>query len=301
MKKILFLSLIFLAAIAFGQAPQKINYQTVVRDNAGNTVANGTPVQLRFSIHDGSPSGTVIFTETMSKTTNQFGLVTAEIGSVSNLSSVNWSTGNKFLQVEVNISGGGFTNMGTTELISVPYALYAQTSGGGTTGPTGSTGPTGAQGAIGQTGVTGPTGQQGIQGIQGNQGVQGVTGATGPTGSSNPQTLNITNNTLSITNGNSVALPVVESVMYLETASPGVPSGCPSGWTQADYSFLSQVNGANNNIRTCYRTDVPCQIMYLRRSNGASTAPPSCPAGWVEANYGNTAEQNYVRTCYRCQ
>ena len=65
-----------------------------------------------------------------------------------NLSTVSWGSGSKFLQVEVDVSGGtSYTDMGTTQLMSVPYALFAGNAGGGTTGPTGVSGRTGATGA----------------------------------------------------------------------------------------------------------------------------------------------------------
>ncbi len=111
------------------QAPQQLNYQAVVRNNTGNTVANNTPVKLKFTIHDSSASGTSVFTETQNTTANQFGLVNVQIGSVSNLSPVNWGSGTKFLQVELDINNSGtYTDMGTSQLLSVPYALNAKTS-----------------------------------------------------------------------------------------------------------------------------------------------------------------------------
>ena len=81
------------------------------------------------------------------------------------------------MDVEFDPSGGNtFTDLGTSQFISVPYALYAQQSGSGAIGPTGSAGATGDTGV---TGATGPTGQNGISGPTGT----GATGATGPTGS----------------------------------------------------------------------------------------------------------------------
>lgn len=174
MKKYYFIVVLFLSAsIAIAQTPpQKLNYQSVVRDASGNPLASGTPVSLRFSIHDLTIGGTVVFTETQNTTTNQFGLVNLQIGSVSSLTSVNWGSGDKYLQVELQVNGGGpYTSMGTSQLLSVPYALYAGNAGGGATGPTG----VGTPGSTGVTGATGPTGNVGATGV-------GITGATGPTG-----------------------------------------------------------------------------------------------------------------------
>lgn len=180
MNRILFMLLLLSPVFeAMAQTPpQKLNYQAVVRDNSGTPVASGTSVVLRFSIHDGGQNGTVIFTETQSTTANQFGLVSVKIGDVSSLSSIStssWGSGDKYLEVEANVNGGGFNSMGNSQLLSVPYALYAANSGGGTSGPTGSTGN---NGAIGVTGATGPTGNNGNPGVTGPTG----TGVTGPTG-----------------------------------------------------------------------------------------------------------------------
>ncbi len=174
MKKFSFIVVLFLSAYfaAAQTPPQKLNYQSVVRDASGTPLANGTPVSLRFSIHDLTIGGTVVFTETQNTTTNQFGLVNLQIGSVSSLTSVTWGSGDKYLQVELQVNGvGAYTSMGTSQLLSVPYALYAGNGGGGTTGATGPTG-------VGTAGVTGPTGLTGANGVTGT----GVAGATGPTG-----------------------------------------------------------------------------------------------------------------------
>ncbi len=130
---LLLFALVYTSAI-MAQAPALINYQAVVRDNAGLPLANNTPVSLRFSIHEGTMSGAVVYTETQSKNTNQFGLVTALIGEVTAISGVNWSGTDNFLQVEVSISGGAYGNMGTSQLVSVPYALSAGNSYWSTTG-----------------------------------------------------------------------------------------------------------------------------------------------------------------------
>ncbi len=187
MKKIT-LVLIWLLAIAFSasaQSPQRMNYQTVVRNTNGNVTAN-TAVKFRFTIHDGSATGTTVFTETQTTTTNQLGLVNLEIGQLNNLAVVNWGLGAKYLQVEVDINNTGtFTDMGATQLISVPYALYAANSNAGPAGPTGPqgiTGPAGATGAAGLAGSTGVTGPQGVTGPAGNNGNDGPTGPTGPQG-----------------------------------------------------------------------------------------------------------------------
>lgn len=162
------------------QAPQSFNYQAVVRNAQGNTLPGGTLVKLRFTIHDLTPTGTAVYQGTDTAVTNQFGLVTKAIGSTGNLSSVSWGSGAKYLQVELDPAGGNnFADMGTSQLISVPYALYAANSAPGAAGPTG---PVGSQGPTGATGPTGPQGNAGTPGATGQQGTPGVTGPIGPTG-----------------------------------------------------------------------------------------------------------------------
>jgi hypothetical protein len=201
-----FLSLILLVVLSFGQAPQRLNYQAVVRNTNGQPLANGMHVSLRFTIHDISATGNSVFTEIQTDTTNQFGLVSVKIGAVSNLSTVNWSNGAKYLKVELDPMGGSnFTDMGTSQLLSVPYALFAGNSEPGpqgitgpqgdlgATGSAGSTGPTGASGDNGITGATGPTGNAGTIGATGVTGATGIglTGATGATGSAVGFVINI--------------------------------------------------------------------------------------------------------------
>src|ERR1019366_5783976 len=99
---------------------------------AGNTLAGGTVVSIEFQIHDSTATGTIIFQETASDTTNQFGLITHAIGTNSPLATIQWGAGQKWLQVLIDPTGGtNYVDMGTTQLISVPYALFAANSAAG--------------------------------------------------------------------------------------------------------------------------------------------------------------------------
>ncbi len=184
-KTILFAVAALISTITFAQAPLGMNYQAVVRNSAGTPVANGM-VRVKFSIHDVSASGVVIYTETASVPTNQFGLMSTVIGSNGNMAGISWRSGGKFLQVEVDPAGGtNFIDMGTTQLMSVPYALYAEYSGNSSSG--GATGATGPQGATGAQGATGPAGAAGANGTNGTNGVNGAAGATGAKGDTGPK------------------------------------------------------------------------------------------------------------------
>ncbi len=127
MKNFLLIAFMLLSVFLFGQAPQGMNYQVVVRDINGQPITNGTQVVFRFTIHDVTPNGSPVFTEDVTDTTNQLGLCAMVIGKTGNLTTVNWKKGDKYLQVEAKVSPATtFTDMGTTQLMSVPYALYAQ-------------------------------------------------------------------------------------------------------------------------------------------------------------------------------
>src|SRR5262245_34802152 len=143
MRAKLLTAFLFIVAVtsAWAQPPQMLNYQAIVRNAQGQPVTTGT-VNMRFSIRETSETGAVVFQETQLLTPNQFGLVTAKIGNGGgNLSSVNWASGAKFLEVEMDATGGTtFTSMGASQLLSVPYALYAATAPG-TQGPIGPQGP----------------------------------------------------------------------------------------------------------------------------------------------------------------
>lgn len=157
-RKIYFLLLLqlFSFSIVFAQAPQAIPYQAVARDVNGNVLGNQA-ISLRFSVHDLLPSGTIVYQETQSLSTNSLGLFTCNLGQgviiVGTLSSVNWGSGEKYIQVEFDAAGGtNYTDMGTTQLMSVPYALYAGSSNGWTT--TGNSGTNDVANALGTNDAT---------------------------------------------------------------------------------------------------------------------------------------------------
>ncbi|MBU0765673.1 MAG: hypothetical protein KJ607_12635, partial [Bacteroidetes bacterium] len=109
-------------------------YQAVARNSDGEPMNNHI-VGVRISLLEGSPSGISLYTETHSLTTNEFGLFTITIGDGSttgDFSSVNWSGGNIWLQVELDTNGGSdYQLMGSSQLLSVPYAMYAQNASNG--------------------------------------------------------------------------------------------------------------------------------------------------------------------------
>lgn len=133
MKKILpAIAFLLLAVAVHAQSPESFSYQAVVRNSSGNPLTSQN-VSFRFSILSGSVSGAVVYSEKHSATTNQFGLVNLAIGTgtdkTGSLSSITWGTALYFLKIEIDPAGGSaYTLLGTTQLLSVPYALHARTA-----------------------------------------------------------------------------------------------------------------------------------------------------------------------------
>ena len=208
--------------LSYAQAPNGINYQAVIRSSTG-TLASNTPVAIRVSIRQTTATGTIVYSERHNVTTDQFGLVNFVIGNGTFLgggpfANINWANGPFYLDLGVAFSGLPspiiYMPYGTQQMMSVPYALYAKSSGNlvnqwkyGAGVPASNLGLVGdyyldtatgnvytktngttwvlisnIMGPQGVAGPTGATGTQGIQGVAGPQGPAGPTGATGPQG-----------------------------------------------------------------------------------------------------------------------
>jgi hypothetical protein len=171
---------LLLTASVWAQAPQKMSYQAVIR-NSSNALITSTPVGMKISVLQGSASGTAVYVETQTPSTNANGLVSLEIGTgtviTGTFATINWAAGPYFIKTETDPTGGtNYTVAGTNELMSVPYALFSANGTPGATGPQGPIGLTGATGSVGATGSQGPIG------LTGATGPAGPTGATGATG-----------------------------------------------------------------------------------------------------------------------
>ena len=166
---ILMLSFLFSVGFAFSQAPEKLSYQSVIRRTNNDLVVNQN-VRVKISILKGTIAGTAVYVEEHSTSTNSNGLVSLSIGGGNNISgsfsAINWENGPYFVKMEADPTGGtNYTVSGTSQLLSVPYALYAKTSGSSTPGP------------------------QGIQGVQGVAGINGTNGTNGTNGVDGKNTL----------------------------------------------------------------------------------------------------------------
>lgn len=221
----LLIGLLLTSISLWAQAPDLINYQAIARDASGQILANKN-VAVRISIRQYTETAAAQVIEDHKVVTNQYGLFTLSIGSGAriqgNFANIDWANGPYYITIGFDPDGGvNYTDMSTTQLVSVPYALYAKTAGNvntndndtdstnelqsitisgdtifisdggfaifnGTPGPTGSVGSTGATGGIGATGPTGtigPTGPTGNTGATGSMGPTGATGVAGATGS----------------------------------------------------------------------------------------------------------------------
>ncbi|NMC34734.1 MAG: hypothetical protein GYA36_20105, partial [Veillonellaceae bacterium] len=134
MKRVIpFLWICLLSLSVFSQVPEKMSYQAVIR-NGSNALITNAMVGMQLSILQGSPTGTAVFVETQTPTTNGNGLITVEIGTgtvvTGSMASIDWTDGPYYLKTEVDLAGGtNYTLTGTSQLLSVPFALYAKTAG----------------------------------------------------------------------------------------------------------------------------------------------------------------------------
>ena len=135
MKKLLlllFLSITF-STFIYSQAPQAVKYQSVVRDGLGNVLQN-TSISLRINIVQNNPDGSIVYNETFSTKTNQFGLFNIEIGKgipvTGIFKDISWKDDIYFIKVEADITAGtDYKFLGTSQILSVPYSFYSDKAG----------------------------------------------------------------------------------------------------------------------------------------------------------------------------
>ena len=149
MKKYLLLLITIISTIAiYGQTsppPNAFKYQAIVRDVAGEPQGS-INVSFQITIKQSSCTGTPVYQESFSVTTNSYGLVNLSIGNGNTtsgtFSTISWGSAYHYIDVAMDINGGtDYTPMSCTQLLSVPYALYAKESGSGPPGPAGPQGP----------------------------------------------------------------------------------------------------------------------------------------------------------------
>jgi hypothetical protein len=124
--------LLVTTSMVFAQAPEKMSYQAIIRDASNGLVTS--EVGMKISIRKTTSTGTVVYSETHTPTPNANGLVSLEIGTgavgTGVFSAIDWADGPYFIQTETDPTGGvNYTIDGTTQLLTVPYALYAKKAG----------------------------------------------------------------------------------------------------------------------------------------------------------------------------
>ncbi|MDG1689207.1 MAG: hypothetical protein P8I02_00280, partial [Flavobacteriales bacterium] len=131
MKKIYtLLPALLINIFCFGQTPEKITFQAVIRD-ASDALLSNQNIGMQISIVQGSVNGNVIYSETHNPISNNNGLVNLEIGdgtvASGSFNSINWSNGPFFIKTETDPNGGNsYSITGTSQLMSVPFALHAK-------------------------------------------------------------------------------------------------------------------------------------------------------------------------------
>jgi uncharacterized protein (TIGR02145 family) len=281
--------LLFLLSIALtginliAQPPALIPYQAIARDAASNAVLNQN-IGLRFSIHDQTITGTVVWQEAQTVLSNPLGVVVTSLGSVSDLSTVNWAQGDKFLQVEMDIAGGtNYSDMGTQQMMSVPYALYAGTSGQLT-----STGASsvnvGSTSLLGDTLYTQNGGYVIIPGISAaNNG-----GLAASCGAPNVLNHNINYGTLADIDGNTYKTVVIGNQEWMaeNLRVSRYSDGTPISYVANEYINQGNTNSwsiLNNGAYTWYNNDsANFECPYGKLYNGYAAISPNnvCPTGW---------------------
>ena len=131
-KSLQFLGLLCITALS-AQAPEKFSYQAVVR-NASNALVTTAPVGMKISILKNSAAGAVVYSETQTVNTNANGLASLQIGAgtvlIGTIAGINWSNDSYYIKTETDPAGGNnYTIAGTSQLLSVPYAMFAKSSG----------------------------------------------------------------------------------------------------------------------------------------------------------------------------
>ncbi len=125
------LAVFLIVFTSFGQAPDSFKYQAVIR-NTGGVILDNQSVGIRLKIEQGSIGGTVVYTETFAATTNAYGIVNLEIGTgttTDDFTTIDWGNGPYYIETAVDYLGGmAYVVMGTSQLLSVPYALHSKTT-----------------------------------------------------------------------------------------------------------------------------------------------------------------------------
>ena len=282
--------------IASAQAPLKMNYQAVARSASGDPITNQN-ITLRLSILGGSVSGSPQYVESHAVTTNQFGLFSVQLGTGvilgGNLGLIAWSSNQYFLRVEMDATGGSsFVALGTpTQLVSVPYALEAQHAASAET-------VTGSVIVAGD--IMGTTSNATVTRLQ-NKPISTINPILGQVLKWNGtewqaandqdldnQQLSIMGNTLSLSNGGSVILPIYSDTQTLTISgnqlsiangnTVTLPSTGPTYTAGSGISLSGNTitnNGDLSNTNEIQSISISGNLISLSNGGGSITLPPN--------------------------
>uniref|UniRef100_UPI004047B984 hypothetical protein n=1 Tax=Algoriphagus sp. TaxID=1872435 RepID=UPI004047B984 len=258
MKKLLF-SLILLLTITavWAQAPQRMSYQSIIRDGS-NVVVASTTVGVKISLIQGTSTGSVVYSETHRKPTNTNGLLSLEIGDgtaiLGTFAGIDWANGPYLIKTETDPTGGtNYSIPGIAALNSVPYALF---SANGTPGPQGATGPQGPIGLVGSTGAVGL------------QGAKGDSGATGPIGPAGANGTNGTNGT----NGATGPAPSGTGIVTVSSGTLQTPSGLTGDVTTTGAGLATTIGtGKVTNTMLAGSIDLTSKVTGILPSSNGGT------------------------------
>ena len=274
MKNLLTIFLIsFIAFSGFSQVPQKFSYQTVIR-NASNQLLVGQTVGIKISILQGNANGSTVYAETHAPQTNANGLATLEIGGGTilsgNFANINWANGPFFVKTETDPNGGNnYTITNTSQLLSVPYALYSNSTSS----------------SVSSSGDTLFIGNQSyiIPGISAVNNTGGQTGITQHTcGATNVHNPDKTYGTMTDQEGNVYKTIVIGTQEWM--AENLKTTIYRNGNSIANVTDNTQWAGLTTGAWASYNNDGQFDCPYGKLYNWYAVADPRhvCPTGWHE-------------------
>lgn len=294
MKKITLLNLLLFTTfmVAFSQVPNAFNYQAVVRNTSGDLIANQN-VSFQISILQNSESGTAVYVETHVVSTNNYGLANLKIGKGTvqrgMFNPLTWGAATHFIKVELDANGGSsFTHIGTSQLLAVPYAFHANTvendevddADADASNELQTMSLSGTQLSLSDGGGTVTLPSSGGGDNWGAQTVESDATLSGAGTTANKlsvvgdltddQTLSISGDELTISEGNTVTLPAAASSQWA-SSSVGIQYNDGKvgiGHDPADDTGMLQIWARDNVSLEAVNSSVIYPTMYIQNQNG---------------------------------
>ena len=278
---------VLLIGSVIAQAPEKMSYQAVIR-NTGGTLVTSTQIGMEINIRQGSATGTVVYTETQTPTTNANGLVSIEIGGGAGFSTINWASDDYFIETKTAVVAPltTYTITGVSQLLSVPYALYAKTAENGITTAQ-------ANEIAANTLKVGITAQQATD-ITANNAKVGITTAQANEIAANTLKVGITSQQATDIRANTAKVGITRAqadAITANTAKVGVTPGTQAGQMQYwNGSAWVTVAAGNSGQILSFVGGVPTWITVsgLTTAGPTDVYNPSTGKIWMDRNLGAT-------------